>query len=81
MRDSIFKKGESLKDKVIFQEEGHEKAYFTFDTENAPTITLSLTPKGTYFDTCTCSHCSIHSGIRPETLCSYKIALIKRLPK
>ena len=76
---NIFKKAKDLIDKVVFQGSGGnsrgEVEYYTFDIPNAPLISLIKKPY-TYFNVCSCQHCSIHGGIKPEVLCSYKIAII-----
>jgi len=50
--------------------------------KNPPTITLSCDGRATYFEVCTCTHCSVRSVDQLDgklPLCAYKIAIIKSL--
>ena len=85
MRQSIFKKAELLKDKVVEQGSLDNKSFYSFEIDNAPLITIICNRKYTYIESCTCQHCSIFHGIAERVknhsmLCSYKIAVIKALP-
>lgn len=84
MRLSIFKKADKLVDKVVYEGEGKDMAFFSFkdiDIEDPPKVIILLGDEKTMLGPCTCSHCSVHGGVHPNVLCSYKIAVLKRLPR
>ncbi len=82
----LCKKAEQLVDKVVcegtYSVGGTTKTYFSFkDIKDPPAITITSNGDITYFETCTCQHCSIFHGSYPHALCSYKLAVIKYLGK
>ena len=79
MRISIFKKGELLKDKVIYGGEGKSLSYFSFDMDESPQVTFKSSEQGIMLNNCTCKHHSIY-GANTGLLCSYVIAAIKAIP-
>ena len=96
MKQTIFRKAEELKDKVICIGEGRNLIQFGFkDIENAPTVAFKKDiverkhrqngKEKTYFIELLRFHsctCKHHSVNRMDTslLCSYVIAIIKALP-
>ena len=87
MRLSIFRKAEGLQTHVIEQGSIKDKAYFTFkDIDDPPLITLALEDgKYTYWESCTCTSCSIHTGTAQfggkHPWCAYQSAVDKYLGK
>ena len=80
MKTSIFKKANSLKDKVIEQGEGRQMFFFSFkDIENPPIVSLKSDGKKLMLNKCDCKHHSIYGGIAPQTLCSYNLAVLAYL--
>jgi len=78
----LCKKAEELASKVVEEGSLEGKSYFTFkDIEDPPAITVTCNNDITYFEICTCRHCSVFHGLYPYVLCSYKCAIIKYLGK
>jgi len=85
----LCRKAKKLKELVVFEGESEvengegivtRKSYFTFkDLNDPPSVTITCNGKITYFEVCTCQHCSIFHGLYPNVLCAYKCSIIKYL--
>ena len=73
MKVALFRKALTLKNQVIEHGEGQSIIFFEVAGKQVSIKTDALT---TTFNNCTCMHCSIHGGVTPAVLCSYKLAVI-----
>ena len=86
MRQSIWRKAELLKDQVKFIGEGRDrKGKISYFEVGDVQIEIICDGKKTFVNSCTCTHCSVHSAKaqiceNKLALCSYKIAVMKALP-
>ena len=86
MRQAIWVKAEKLKNKVKPVGEVRDKRgkISYFEVEDVQ-IEIICDGKKTFINSCTCTHCSVHSAKaqiceNKLALCSYKIAVMKALP-